>query len=188
MNTFSKILILFCIPVFCSAQSKYEKFFNKEEKRALTGLYRVSLEEQWPVKELGVFAIHKNVNDDGSYRWSCSMKFDDDFSGGYPNLYGYIFGIPALIYDKDINTTVPEEELEAVLSGWLYQNPERKDRSMRMTHSFFRDDAPVLNERKQPVMVDFRGPQYMDNQPDGRFYAILFDRNGKVVRISRNTI
>ncbi|MBX2952331.1 MAG: hypothetical protein KF870_07485 [Leadbetterella sp.] len=188
MSTLSKILILFCIPVFCNAQSKYEKFFNKEEKRALTGLYRVSLEEKWPVKELGVFAIYKNVNDDGSYRWSCTMKFDDDFSQGSPNLYGYIFGVPALIYDKDIKDTVPEEELKTVLSGWLYQNPERKDRSMPMTRSLFRDDAPVLNERKEPVRVDYRGPRYTDNPPDGRFLGILFDQKGKVVGISRNTI
>jgi hypothetical protein len=176
----NKIIVLLLLTFQAPGQ---ERLFSSEEKKAIKQLYTIAEEEGWFISKYGAFTIQVSSLAEGMIQWRCSIMYVNNLKEKLPSAYAYIYQVPLFFYG--IPNQISQEEAEAVAKGKLYVNSEKKDRRMPVTHDQFRNGYPIKTVGDKILMAENRGPVAVDHPPNNSVFFAIFDRDGKLLRVSR---
>lgn len=179
-----KILILLLCAITASAQT-HEVFFDDYEKKIWKEVYRISSEEGWFLKNKGVYVVRERKISATDTQWEISMAYSVKDLSSAPARYAYVYGIPILIYDYPRTDPMPREELQKVLAGHVFRDPEKQDRRVSMSADLFRDEPQIIGAGGKPILFEGNPPVMTDSPPMGRHIRITFDKQHPM-RISRS--
>lgn len=181
-NTIASLLLLSAIAA--SAQT-HEIFFDDYEKSIWKEVYRISSEEGWFLKNKGVYVVNEIKMSAADTQWGISMAYSIRGLNSSPTRYTYVYGIPILFYDNPQNAPMPREDLEKILAGHVFRDPEKLDRRVTMSAGLFRDEPRIMGAGGKPIFFSGDPPMKTDGIPMGRYIKVTFDKQ-YLMRISRS--